>query len=837
MKIRLVTVAWGSEFIDLFIRTGLRTLLGSGNVPDLAKAHQVIYSFHTTPDGVERLEANRAFQKLRQSVDLRPSIFQPNEIDGSNPASHSHSWEHAIEAARHSGEIVFFVIPDVLYGKGTFMRWASRFEQGAGAISSLGPQVVLETIVPELEERFPDSDTPCSLEQDELEALLYRHLHPIHASMRRDSTRRPPHPEWDVRLVPERGLVIRQIAAHAHALDPRRYSGIKNYAPLDHLDSVVSEPCSMLSIEPLLKQANGLYRPRPLDETHLSNLAGWWDGFTNPYCEYESAASYEVCCKDDAVWQSGRYRAIGGSRFYRNQILAGRSLYQLFLALRDREAHRACGLLASAVYAARLRRHIILGEDATILLPTEAALAAEADRINELLRPGRERDLVGLLADHVIPGAADVHRLRRRDITPCKSKSHKGNDSLFTARALPAEPLLASASRCGTSFSVGPFTVVMIDKVLWRGEPPSPKPNAHDAQSAPVEIPPDAVGSIVPEHRPRPPGRFHRSVTWLTERWLGRSRTPEELVRAVGRRAARPVIRVAAPLEPYARRVAGSKYVAKPRRVAGRIVRVVKRDGPKVALAKAQAMVIRKLTAATDEMGRQLSAAQHELLNEIRTLRALQADSAVLADYEAGMKSGAFLSAPLALIRKILRERNLDVQSYDLIERRLTELTKKQPRCAEAWLELGFLHEDRGNHDKAVSCFERASRSRRMHDRPTGDTHPAAVAATRCAQLLAKSGSLEQARELFVRSLTQEPYQGPIAAEYADVLRRLGRIDEAAAHYVAGMYYLAPTWSMPRASRDVRSLKLPHLGGRSKNETSPAPATTQRQPDFAHHHN
>ncbi len=50
MKIRLVTVVWGREFVEIFLRIGLRTLLAEGNAPALARAHQVTYTIYTTPE-------------------------------------------------------------------------------------------------------------------------------------------------------------------------------------------------------------------------------------------------------------------------------------------------------------------------------------------------------------------------------------------------------------------------------------------------------------------------------------------------------------------------------------------------------------------------------------------------------------------------------------------------------------------------------------------------------------------------------------------------------------------------------------------------------------------
>src|SRR5262249_37465472 len=157
------------------------------------------------------------------------------------------------DLARRNDEVLFFIIPDLLYASGTLVRWAQRFVEGKRAVFTIGPQVVLETVLPELEQRVPAQQSSCDLDRDQLRDLLGRHLHPLHAAMRQDEPRRPSHPEYDLRLVPGRGLVIREIVSHPFCLQPGFYSTLKHYGPEDHLDTLAFEPCSTLSLEPLLK--------------------------------------------------------------------------------------------------------------------------------------------------------------------------------------------------------------------------------------------------------------------------------------------------------------------------------------------------------------------------------------------------------------------------------------------------------------------------------------------------------------------------------------------------------------------------------------------------------
>jgi hypothetical protein len=883
MKIRLVTVVWGREFADMFLRVGLRTLLAEGNAAALARAHQVIYTIYTTPEDAQLMEAAPAFVRLRRDVDVRVSLFTPAEIDRNNHGSHGLFWNRAVELARRNAEIVFFIIPDVLYAAGTLLRWAARFEAGAGAIFTIGPQVVQETILQELAERFPDGGTACSLDRDELHDLLFRHFHPLHAAMRHDSTRRPPHPEYDLRLVRGRGFVIREIVSHPFCVDPRRYASLRHYGPQDHLDSIAFEPCCTLSVEPLLKRMHLYYRPWPLDEARLSNLAGWWDCFTTAACERESAFPFDITCNDDAAWQAGRRRAVAGGRFYRSQILAAGRLYQLFVALRNREAYKASNLLAFAVYAGRLRRRLCVREGATILVPSERALAADAGRIDALLAPGREQELIDLIADHVILRKDDVDKSRRFRCRLARDGGGQAaaDDALFTARGLPAEPLLRAIAPSDPPFSAGPFTVVVVDRVLWR-EPaartdtPATVP-ADSAATVPVDIAAtvtmdtaatvtmDTAATVTTDTaatatmdaaaiRPK-----SQADTFVVTKWGRRSRFHRALYYALHVPFLEPIVAIVFPvyfLPPaqkallrnrfvrrawerwqrgrfklgcWAYAVAGrleavprlGPIVRKARRAVEDVVpllsrfrRVVRRDGVTIARRKVHARVRAAMAVIFFEkkpLG--FPNEQRELLDQVRTIRVFQAIEEVLGDLEDKMGTGLFRSVPLAALRVLLRDEGFN---RTRVEDCLTGMTRRFPSWSEAWLELGFLYEEQGRLEEALASFTKAMQGSRLTDLAGRAPHPVAIAAASCGRLLALAGRDAEASACFSRVLKLDPDQKMVAVEYANVLRRLGRIDQALAYYGEGMYYQESRWGLPAAPRDFHDLRFHRLAGGTK---------------------
>jgi tetratricopeptide (TPR) repeat protein len=877
VKIRLVTVVWGQEYVDTFIRTGLRSLLSKGNVADLAAAHEVVHTIFTTHPDAEALEQAPAFARLRESVDVRLSLFDPSEIDTQNYGEHGTFWWRAMDLARRNGEVLFFIIPDLLYANGTLVRWAQRFAEGKRAIFTIGPQVVLETVLPELETRFPGQESPYDLDRDRLLDLLGRHLHPLHAAMRHDARRRPAHPEYDLRLVAGRGMVIREIVSHPFCVDPGFYSALKHYGPEDHLDTLAFEPCSTVSVEPMLKRVHGYYRPWPLDEVRLSNLAGWWDCFTTAACERESRHPFELARQEDEEWRAGWSRAVAAGSFYRSQVVAAGRLYQLFVALRTQRYFRAANILAAAVYAGRLRRRIGVRRRAVILVPTDEALAgADGDKVRALLQPGREKEFLDFISDHVLLGKDEVGFSRRlthlTELSPAKPTN---DEELVTAHGSSAAPLLSFARSAGEPFGVGPFTVYPVDRVVWRqaaeAHAAAERRRAATSSSKPMSTPPPDLrtmgGTFVVTHWARR-SIFHRTLYYALHipfvepfialmfpfyfkvpiknrlrpysivhrlrrvaRQLGDPRSAFGLTARAVKRI--PVVGGAACLALHGLRHA--KRRAQPHvALVRRVVELIRRDGVGLAMRKIRKKTIGSASLKDAITWLTVGAAELEKLRQVRGYRALKAVEAVLVDCETKMGGVAFRSMPLVYVRQLLARHKLDgTRGSNAARALLLKLVEKHPSWAEPWLELGFMYEDAGADAEALRCFERAMRGRRAADLAPSDPHPCAVAAASRGRLLMAMGRQDEALAAFARVTGQDPGQKVAAAQYAGLLRRLGNINGALVYYGEGMYYQECRWCLPPAPRDAADVDLRYLAAEAASELSahptPAPAFAPAQ--------
>jgi hypothetical protein len=857
MKVRLITVVWGRQFADLFLRVGLRSLLAEGNVEALAHAHQVIYTIYTTPDDASRLERDPSFIKLRRVVTVHFSLFGLTEIDAANPSSHGIFWYRGLQLAQRNGEVLFFIMPDVLHARGTLLRWAQRFEAGAKAVFTIGPRVALETALQELEARFPAADEPCDLHRSELLELLYRHFHPVHAVMRRNSVRRFAHPEFDVRVVPGQGAVVREIVSHAFALDPGFFSAFRYFTPEDHLDALAFEPCSTVSVEPVTKFIHHLYRPWPLDQNRLSNLGGWWAWHATRSCERESEHAFELCYRPghDPVSIRARARAVAGGRIFRSQILAAGRLYQLFIGLRKEGLSRAAAVLATAVFAGRLRRRLGVRRRAILLVPTDAAIDQNWSQIRELLVPGRERDLATLIADHVLLPEEEMRcSRRRRTLSTMTTEPSSHAEAQFTASGLRAEPLIGDANLAGARFDVGPFTIYPVDRVLWRERPGQPAaPDLTHAASPIVSV--GAPAQSYPTRRQRSlrqamnaaarhgvslSVKLLRGLVSRTERMplIGRPVRLSLLVaRSIRDRGlVRTWERVVARVDLL--RALDNRMVRMRRRwqslttMMHHLVRVARRDGPVVVTRK----VIDRLRIATSRIISSLpltawrsastsppaphdaapappsipGTADVETFDDIRRIRALQAIEQMLTEFMQGLRDEELQSSPLVFVRRLLGEVEEPGQRQlsQLLIDRLVGLTSRHPLWSEAWLELGFLYLDAEQADDALAAFERAMGGT---SKVTDGIDACAVAAAHHGRILAARGRHEEACRSFSYCLRHDPSQAIAAVELAGQLRSLGDLDLAVGYYETGMDYQAARWNVPEFPRDASEVSFPSL--------------------------
>jgi len=765
LKIRLVCTLWGDPFVDLFLRVSVRSLLAPGNAGDVARAHEARLSMVTTQKDADRIRSSPPFARLASTIPVDFTTVGRFDADRSDPGSHAMLWRAALEESRRRGETVVFVIPDVIYPSGTLTRWVERLEAGAAAVFSPALQVVCETALPELEQRFPDPGQPFDLDADAAGTLGLRHLHPLWIAHVRGSPRASFHPEHLLRAVGS-GASMRLLALFPFCVDPSR-AGI--YAGGDRVPAVpiAWEPVTILSLEPACKQLERFFRGSRLDLDAMTGLGGWLDDV--------SAGEHPAIGVDFAVsMDSAGDRAIRASShaasFFVTQARLSRRIHRIWRATHRLGCHDAARVLATAHFVLPLRRRWRHRGPVTVLVPRVAMRdAASAAAVRDALAPGHERALAALIDAHVVPGDvtlrsgafyAQVASVPDRPASDRAAPDWSAPDERFTTGAgvmfEAVEGADASSSRAGfrvlDRLVADGISVYAVDRIL-----PAPETsNARQPQRRQRR-----------ERRRTPPaGPRPMETSPVLEPWLERLR----------RRAA------------DARQAGGRHRFATIGRWIYRQVLV------------SQPSFSSRLRIRMTRRG--LGDAERRLLSEAFTILGLSDVAEIAAFHETLGMHGTGESPLRRELQRIAQ--NLRLGPADA-ERRFRQVVAAKADVAEAWLGLGYLSADRGALDDALECFDRAVAGRPYLVPGNSTLLPGAVAASAKGLLLEQAGRLTEAEAAYSVAVAAGA-KNDVCRRYARLLRARGAVDEACIHFdraVSWDYRAHPFPPLPRSLDDI----------------------------------
>ena len=309
-------------------------------------------------------------------------------------------WRAALAESRRCGETVVFVIPDVLYPRGTLTRWVELLEAGAAAVFGPALQVVCETALPELEQRFPDPAGPFDLDAAAAGSLGLRHLHPLWIAHVRGSPRASFHPGTLMRAV-DGGVNIRLLALYPFCVDPRRaglHAGIGTVPGVP----IAWDPVTVLSLEPACKQLDRSFRGTPLDRDAMTGSGGWFDDVSaleHPAIGVDFAVPARA--SDDRALRASSHAA----SFFVTQARLGRRIHRVWRAMHRLGCHDAARVLATAHFVLPLRRRWRHRGAVTLLVP-RATLRDPMTRaaVHDGLTAGHEPALAALIDAHVVLG-------------------------------------------------------------------------------------------------------------------------------------------------------------------------------------------------------------------------------------------------------------------------------------------------------------------------------------------------------------------------------------------------------------------------------------------------
>jgi tetratricopeptide (TPR) repeat protein len=825
MKIRLVTAVWGNDFVSLYLKIALRSLLADGNIPDLAKFNQVVYTIYTTKEDVKALQASETFNELQRYVDVQFRLFTKEDVSSTPTEAHHQLWDKGLKLAKKNGQSLFVIIPDLLYGKGTLLSWTEQLLMSDGAVYSPSSFVTLETVLDEIEARFPGNLNKIQLEKDEIHDLLLRHLHPLAASMLDDSPRRAVHPEhYTSAISPGQGLNIRVFASQPFCINPSSFDSIKYLNPEDHLSKICFAPCTTVSLEPLLKSAGWYYRPNLLDsKTAILNMGAWWAVFGTPASQLESKHSYEIVPSKNILSRKGLLRAKARGLHFRARLTSSTIGYKIWKAILSSGNKRAADLVALAHYLDDFWSGINISSESIFLVPSDLVFHPTfANGLHEkIISSERLSFLQSFLKDHILSpyyledgtsiwknaNGTLIHRFNTKTITESMIVNsfriyiyNEINNDFISNGLLN--------NNCSSS-GIGS------DSATISTEPSKPPSNINISsiinENASMEGKyVDLYVNNITHSKKRDVLRYLMLRTellpggdWLNARLLVLIRT----YLSKGRVGVKEII--FSKLKKYRILKCSALVLKAILSIVTRGWRYFRQNG----LSMTALHILYKLKIIKNNFkysSRFLyikpTDISHQTLQQFQHLRVLEAAIKVLEHYEKSISLADHTIAPLALIRKRLLEIGMDQANLlNKLEISITSLLDQYPTWSQALFELGFLKLDQGDTQSAIIAFERASKGHLDHYFSSESSNDPRIEASAVLTRLYISEGLTSKSRLAIKNAEND-----IGANlnYALHLWQIGDVSGAAHHFGKSMDYYSPKWTLPNMPRHISLLNF-----------------------------
>lgn len=218
-KVHIILAVWGKEYIELYLKIGLPSQFGEGNLPFLAGRKGFIYKIFTTRKDENFIRNHRAIKKLSKLIntDIIP-IDEGSEGGKFELLMDIHN--RAIREADRENATIIFLSPDFIMADGTIRKIMKLKCYGYRAIMILTLRLVREEAVPEIINRYYESDNgSISVSPRELVSVAMNYLHPIEKSYYWGPkiSSFPIHAYWPV---DDEGLIARCFYLHPIMVNP-----------------------------------------------------------------------------------------------------------------------------------------------------------------------------------------------------------------------------------------------------------------------------------------------------------------------------------------------------------------------------------------------------------------------------------------------------------------------------------------------------------------------------------------------------------------------------------------------------------------------------------------
>src|SRR5262249_37784702 len=217
-KFYYVNVVWGADYVDLFTRYSLPTLLSPGNLPCLPNRLVSEFLMVTPEEDAERIRASAIFDRLSELIKV---VFIPIAITTEHKYDlMTHGHRLAVDYVARRGYCIF-LSPDALLSDGGLKRLFELATAGRRVVGVFGARVNEEAVGEELcSSCHYRQGEPLCLEPRQLVELMTRHLHSDLRHHYVDSAYFPEKPYACIWPAPSgKGMLVRSLNLHPLLFD------------------------------------------------------------------------------------------------------------------------------------------------------------------------------------------------------------------------------------------------------------------------------------------------------------------------------------------------------------------------------------------------------------------------------------------------------------------------------------------------------------------------------------------------------------------------------------------------------------------------------------------
>lgn len=182
-NVHIVTLIWGDEYIDFFVKNCLASLLENNNIPFFSQKISCIFKIHTNSHGKQILEQSHQIIELSKYCSIEYVIFDKEIKQFASRNTDSSSYEimmlsHnvAIEEANQTNSAIVINYPDVIYSSSFFYNLFTLINDQKRLIFISAVKTVKEDVTREVE---ACRNAYQSISDDKLRKIALSNIHPI----------------------------------------------------------------------------------------------------------------------------------------------------------------------------------------------------------------------------------------------------------------------------------------------------------------------------------------------------------------------------------------------------------------------------------------------------------------------------------------------------------------------------------------------------------------------------------------------------------------------------------------------------------------------------------